>query len=74
LGQNDLYEAAYSRSVELDHYSPDYPPLNVPLILKSYIPGDESLKVVRVFGLIGIIVISFALIFQLGLRAPKKKD
>jgi len=74
LGQNELYEAAYSRSVELDPYSPDYPPLNVPLILKSYIPGTESLKIVRLFGLIGIIVISFALIFKLGLRAPKKKD
>jgi hypothetical protein len=55
-------------------YKPDYPPLNVPIILKSYIPGAESLKAVRLFGLIGIIVISFALIFQLGLRAPKKKD
>ncbi|MBW1754291.1 MAG: tetratricopeptide repeat protein [Deltaproteobacteria bacterium] len=74
LGQNELYEAAYSKVVELDPYSTDYPPLHVPLISTSYTPNTESLKVVRLFGLIGIIVISFILIFKLGLRAPKKKD
>lgn len=74
LGQNELYEAAYNKVVELDPYSQDYPPLHVPLISTSYTPNADSLKIVRLFGLIGIIVISFALIFKLGLRAPKKKD
>lgn len=74
LGQNELYEAAYSKLVELDPYSQDYPPLNVPLILTGYTPNADSLKTVGLFGLIGIIVISFVLIFKLGLRAPKKKD
>jgi len=72
LGQNERYEAAYSNRVKLDPYSPDYPPLNVPLILKSYTPNAETLKVVSRLGLLGMIVIAFAVIFKLKLRAPKK--
>ena len=74
LGQNELYESAYAQSVEVDPYAPDYPPLNVPLILKSYIPNTKTLKTVRRLGLLGIIVIAFAVIFQLAIRAPRKKD
>lgn len=71
-GQNELYEAAYSKFVEADPYSPDFPPLNVPIILKAYTPNTETAKSASRFGLLGIIVISFALIFKLNLRAPKK--
>ena len=74
LGENALYESAYAQYVQVDPYSPDYPPLNVPLILKSYIPNTKTLKVVQRLGLLGIIVIAFAVIFQLALRAPRKKD
>ncbi len=73
LGENALYESAYAQYVEVDPYSPDYPPLNVPLILKSYIPDTKTLKVVQRLGLCGLIVIAFAVIFQLEIRAPKKK-
>jgi tetratricopeptide (TPR) repeat protein len=73
LGENARYEATYSNRVELEPYSPDYPPLNVPLILKSYTPNTETLKLVSRFGLIGMIVIVFTVIFKLRLRAPKKK-
>lgn len=74
LGQNALYEAAYAKSVAADPYSPDYPPLNVPLILKSYIPNTKTLKAVQRLGLLGIIVVAFAVIFRLAIRAPKKKE
>lgn len=74
LGKNDLYEAAYANYVQLDPYAPDYPPLNVPLVLKSYIPNAESVELVRRLGLYGIIIIAFALIFQVHLRAPRKKE
>lgn len=74
LGQNERYETTYAKRVELDPYSPDYPPLNVPLILKSYTPNTETLKVVRRFGLLGMIVIAFVVIFKLRLRAPRKKE
>jgi tetratricopeptide (TPR) repeat protein len=74
LGQSALYESAYAQYVEADPYSPDYPPLNVPLILKSYIPNTKTLKVMQRLGLLGIIVIAFAVIFQLAIRAPKKKE
>ncbi|UCD33197.1 MAG: tetratricopeptide repeat protein [Desulfobacterales bacterium] len=74
MGQNEQYEAAYSKYVELDPYSPDYPPLNVPIILKAYTPNTNSLKAVGRFGLLGIIGISFVLIFRLKLKAPKKSD
>jgi len=70
--QMELYEAAYSKHVEADPYSPDFPPLNVPIILKAYTPNTETAKSASWFGLLGIIVISFALIFQLSFRAPKK--
>lgn len=74
LGENELYESAYAQTVEVDPYSPDYPPLNVPLILKSYTPNTKTLKIVQRLGLLGLIVIAFAVIFQLAIRAPRKKD
>jgi tetratricopeptide (TPR) repeat protein len=74
LGKDEQYEAAYSKFVSLDPYSPDYPPLNVPIILKAYTPNTESLEAVGRLGLLGLIVISFVVIFQLKLRVPNKKD
>jgi hypothetical protein len=71
-GQKELFEAAYNKRVEADPYSPDFPPLNVPIILKAYTPNTETAKSASWFGLLGIIAISFALIFQLSFRAPKK--
>ena len=73
LGQNELYKAYFSESVELDPYTPDYPPLHVPLMLR-YSVNIASLKTVSWLGLLGIIILSFVLIFNLTLRKPEKRD
>ena len=73
LGQNELYKADFRKSVELDPYSPDYPPLHVPLMLR-YSVNTAGLKTVSWLGLLGIIILTFVLIFKLTLRAPKKRD
>jgi tetratricopeptide (TPR) repeat protein len=73
LGQNELYKADFRKSVELDPYSPDYPPLHVPLMLR-YSVNTAGLKTVSWLGLLGIIILTFVLIFKLTLRAPEKKD
>lgn len=73
LGQDELYEANFRKSIELDPYSPDYPPLHVPLI--SHDPSDTaSLEAVGRLGLLGIIILTVVVIFKLILPAPKKKD
>ncbi|MBL7179917.1 MAG: tetratricopeptide repeat protein [Desulfobacterales bacterium] len=72
--QDEQYAAAYRSFVELDPYAQDYPPLHVPLFLKNYTTNAKALKAVSRFGLLILIVICFALIFRLKLRAPKKKD
>jgi len=73
LGQNELYKAYLSESVELDPYTPDYPPLHVPLMLR-YSVNIASLKTVSWLGLLGIIILTFVLIFKLTLRKPEKRD
>ena len=73
LGQNELYKADFRKSVELDPYSPDYPPLHVPLMLR-YSVNTAGLKTVSWLGLFGIIILAFVLIFKLTLQAPEKRD
>ena len=73
LGQSELYKADFRKSVELDPYSPDYPPLHVPLML-LYSDNTDGLKTVSWLGLLGIIILTFVLIFKLTLRAPEKRD
>lgn len=73
LDQDELYEADLRKSIELDPYSHDYPPLHVPLML-GYSANITSSKTVRWLGLLGIIVLTFVLLFQLTLRAPTKRD
>lgn len=73
LGQNRLSEINFRKSVALDPYSPDYPPLHVPLISND--PSDfASLKAVGRMGLFGIIILAIVVIFKLTLPSPRKKD
>jgi len=71
LGQDDLSEANFRKSIELDPYSPDYPPLHVPLI-SPCISDTPTLKIISRLGLLGIIILAFMVIFKLTLSAPKK--
>ncbi len=73
LGQYDLYETDVRRAAELDPYSPDYPPLHVPLMF-GYPLDYGKLEALRWLGLLGIVVLTFVVIFQLRLRVPKKKE
>ena len=73
LGQNELYKADLRKSVELDPYSPDYPPLHVPLMLR-YSVNTTPLKTVSWLGLFGIIILTFVLIFRVTFRGPEKRD
>ena len=73
LGQDELSEANFRKSVELDPYSPDYPPLHVPL-LDPCISDTPTLKVISRLGLVGIIILAFVVIFKLTLPPPRKKD
>lgn len=73
LGQDELSEANFRKSVELDPYSPDYPPLHVPLI-DTCISDTSTLKTISRMGLVGIIVLVFVVIFKLTLPPPQKKD
>jgi len=73
LDQDKLSEANFRKSVRLDPYSADYPPLHVPLISND--PSDTaSLKAVGRLGFLGIIILTVVVIFKLTLPAPKKKD
>jgi tetratricopeptide (TPR) repeat protein len=73
LGQNDLSEVNFRKSVELDPYLADFPPLHVPLIYPGF-GNTSSPEPVGRLGLFGIIILIFALIFKLALPAPKKRD
>ena len=73
LGNRELSEADYRRSVVLDPYSPDYPPLHVPLML-GYSANTAGLKTVGRLGLIILLVLTCVVIFRLNLHAPKKRD
>lgn len=73
LGQDELSEINFRKSVVLDPYSPDYPPLHVPLISND--PSDTaSLKAVGRMGLLGIIILAIVVIFKLTFPSPRKKD
>ena len=72
-GQDALSEAHLRKSITLDPYSPDYPPLHVPLI--SHDSSDTAnLESVRWLGLLVIILIIVAAAFKLTLSPPKKRD
>jgi tetratricopeptide (TPR) repeat protein len=73
LGQDELSEANFRNSIELDPYSPDYPPLHVPLIIPC-ISDTATLKTIGRLGLLGLIILTVVVIFKLTLPAPKKKD
>lgn len=73
LGQNELSNSDYCRSIALDPYSPDYPPLHVPLI-SNYSGDTAGLKTVRRIGLLILFLLTFVVIFRLTLQAPKKGD
>ncbi|OEU62912.1 MAG: hypothetical protein BBJ57_00315 [Desulfobacterales bacterium PC51MH44] len=73
LGQDELSEANFRKSIELDPYSQDYPPLHVPLIYPC-ISDTATLKTISRLGLLGIIIVAFAVILKLTLPAPKEKD
>jgi tetratricopeptide (TPR) repeat protein len=73
LDQDKLSEINFRKSVVLDPYSPDYPPLHVPLISND--PSDTaSLKAVGRMGLVGIIILAIVVIFKLTFPPPRKKD
>ena len=73
LDQDKLSEINFRKSVAMDPYSPDYPPLHVPLISND--PSDTaSLKAVGRMGLVGVIILLIGVIFKLTLPSPRKKD
>jgi tetratricopeptide (TPR) repeat protein len=73
LGQNELSASNFRKSVALNPYPPDYPPLHVPLIDPS-ISDTSTLKTISRLGLLIVIVLIFMVLFKLTLPAPKKKD
>ena len=73
LGQNDLSELNFRKSVEMDPYLSDFPPLHVPLIYPGFGNTSDPKPVGRL-GLIGIIILTVVVIFKLTLPAPKKRD
>jgi tetratricopeptide (TPR) repeat protein len=72
-GQKELSEADYHRSVALDPFTPDYPPLHVPLML-GYSANGADLQSIRWAGLLGILILTFVVVFRLSVQAPKKND
>ncbi len=73
MGQYDLAEANFRKSVELDPYLADFPPLHVPLIHPGF-GNTSSPKPVGRMGLFGIVILLFVVIFKITLPAPNKKD
>ena len=63
LGHEEQADADFNKSVELD---PRY-------VLIRYLAANSSLEGVRRMGLMGIIALCFVGIFQISLRAPRKK-
>jgi tetratricopeptide (TPR) repeat protein len=73
LGRDELSEVNLRKSITLDPYSADYPPLHVPLIVNM--PSDTaSLKTIGRMGLFGILLLLVVVILKLALPAPQKKD
>jgi hypothetical protein len=63
LGYEEESDADFNKSVELD---PRY-------VLIRYLTGTSSLEGVQRMGLMGIIAVCFVGIFQLTMRAPRKR-
>ena len=72
MGYQELSEADFRKSIELDPYVADFPPLHVPLIDPGF-GNTSSPKPVGRMGLLGIIILIFVVIFKMTLPAPKKK-
>ncbi len=73
MGQNELSEANFRKSIELDPYVSDFPPLHVPLIHPGF-GNTSSPKPVGRMGFFGIIILLFVVIFKMTLPAPEKRD
>ena len=73
MGFHELSEANFRKSIELDPYLADFPPLHVPLIHPGF-GNTSSPKPVGRMGLFGIIILIFVVIFKMTLPAPKKRD
>ena len=73
MGFHELSRADFRKSIELDPYVADFPPLHVPLIDPGF-GNTSSPKPVGRMGLLGIIILIFVVIFKMTLPAPKKKD
>ena len=72
MGFHELSRADFRKSIELDPYVADFPPLHVPLIDPGF-GNTSSPKPVGRMGLLGIIILIFAVIFKMTLPAPKKR-
>jgi tetratricopeptide (TPR) repeat protein len=73
MGFHELSKADFHKSIELDPYVADFPPLHVPLIYPGF-GNTSSPKPVGRMGLLGIIILIFVVIFKMTLPAPKKRD
>jgi tetratricopeptide (TPR) repeat protein len=73
MGFHELSKADFRKSIELDPYAADFPPLHVPLIDPGF-GNTSSPKPVGRMGLLGIIILIFVVIFKMTLPAPKKRD
>ena len=71
LGQTDLSELNFRKSIELDPYLSDFPPLHVPLMHPGF-GNTSSPEPIGRMGLIGIIILAVVVVFKLTLPAPKK--
>ena len=72
MGLHELSKADFRKSIELDPFLADFPPLHVPLIDPGF-GNTSSPKPVGRMGLLGIIILIFVVIFKMTLPAPKKK-
>jgi len=73
MGLHELSEADFRKSIELDPFLADFPPLHVPLIDPGF-GNTSSPKPVGRMGLLGIIILIFVVVFKMTLPAPKKRD
>ena len=73
MGIYESSEADFRKSVELDPYLADFPPLHVPLIYPG-LGETTNPKLVGRMGLFGIITLIFVIIFKITLPPPKKRD
>jgi len=73
MGEMGLYEANYRKSVELDPFFSQFPPLHVPLF--AYDTADiPAPKTISRLGLISMVVLALVIVFKLTIPLPNKKD